>query len=350
MCLVSIVIPIYNVEKYLEQCIISILEQSYNKIEVLLIDDGSTDKSKDICDMFERKDIRVHAYHKSNGGLSDARNYGMTKCNGKYVMFVDGDDWLDKETVSESLEFAERNELDIVFFTYKKEYENQTVDVHVYEGNMICDKQEDLLRKRLFGSQKQELKHPEYADSLCSACMKMYRKSILDKSKVLFQPINVIGSYEDGLFNLQLMKYTDKTGYLDKTFYHYRKTNTSSLTSTYKSRLVEQWNTLFGLIDESIIEEKLDSEYRERLENRITLSLIGIGLNELCSTKKITDKKKIIKNYINTVEYKKAIKDIELECFPLKWRIFFWGAKRGAVNIVYILLVIMDCLRKRGKR
>lgn len=119
MCLVSIVIPIYNVEKYLEQCIISILEQSYNKIEVLLIDDGSTDKSKDICDMFERKDIRVHAYHKSNGGLSDARNYGMTKCNGKYVMFVDGDDWLDKETVSESLEFAERNELDIVFFTYK---------------------------------------------------------------------------------------------------------------------------------------------------------------------------------------------------------------------------------------
>ena len=346
---VSIIVPIYNVEKYLEKCITSILNQNYKNIEVILVDDGSIDHSIDICDMFEARDSRVKAYHKANGGLSDARNYGLKRCSGEYIMFVDGDDWIDNNTVEEAMTFMESNSLDIVFFTYKKEYEEKTVEVHPYNKNIVS-KENDILRKRLFGSIGEELRHPEFSDSLCSACMKIYRRSIIEQSKIHFQSTKVIGSYEDGLFNIQVMKYSNKVGYLDEAFYHYRKTNSTSLPSTYKPQLAEQWNKLFELIKKSIVEENLESEYVLRLNNRIVLSLIGIGLNELCSQKSGAEKKEFIRKYITSDIYRHALQQFEFKFLSLKWKVFFGCAKQKWILMVYMLLVIMDKLRRRGIR
>lgn len=93
--LVSVIVPIYNVEKYLERCISSILEQSYNNIEVILVDDGSNDDCPTICDKFKRKDARVKVVHKPNGGLSSARNAGLEQMKGEYITFIDSDDWVE---------------------------------------------------------------------------------------------------------------------------------------------------------------------------------------------------------------------------------------------------------------
>ena len=97
--LVSIVIPAYNVGSYLDYCITSLVKQSYENIEILLVNDGSSDNTKDICDNWVVKDSRVRAYHKKNGGVSSARNLGISKANGQYIMFVDGDDWLELNAV-----------------------------------------------------------------------------------------------------------------------------------------------------------------------------------------------------------------------------------------------------------
>lgn len=97
--LVSIIVPVYNVEKYIERCIDSILEQSYEEIEVLLIDDGSTDNSGKICDEASQKDKRITVVHKKNGGLSDARNVGLELCKGDWILFVDSDDCINKYVV-----------------------------------------------------------------------------------------------------------------------------------------------------------------------------------------------------------------------------------------------------------
>lgn len=97
--LISIIVPIYKVEKYLNKCIESILNQTYSNLEIILIDDGSPDKSGDICDFYKNKDSRIKVIHKKNGGVSSARNIGLDISKGKYIMFVDGDDYIDKNMV-----------------------------------------------------------------------------------------------------------------------------------------------------------------------------------------------------------------------------------------------------------
>ena len=101
--LVSVIVPIYNVEKYLEKCIESIVNQTYKNLEIILVDDGSQDNCPAMCDEWTQKDSRIKVIHKKNGGLSSARNAGLEVSNGEYISFVDSDDWLDENTFEELL-------------------------------------------------------------------------------------------------------------------------------------------------------------------------------------------------------------------------------------------------------
>ncbi len=94
--LVSVIVAVYNIEEYLPRCVESIMHQTYRKLEIILVDDGSTDGSGDICDEYAGKDDRILVIHKKNGGLSDARNAGLERASGDYIGFVDGDDWIEE--------------------------------------------------------------------------------------------------------------------------------------------------------------------------------------------------------------------------------------------------------------
>jgi len=117
---ISVIVPIYNVEKYLGKCLNSILEQTFTDYELILVDDGSTDSSGDIADEYALKDDRISVIHKKNGGLSDARNHGIDKANGEYVCFIDSDDWIEKTYLEELHELAVKNEADITICDYQK--------------------------------------------------------------------------------------------------------------------------------------------------------------------------------------------------------------------------------------
>lgn len=105
--LVSVVIPVYNTEKYLNTCLDSVLAQSYSKIEVLLVDDGSTDTSGTICETYKNKDVRVRTFHLENGGVSRARNFGISQCTGQYLCFVDSDDIIDEKYIEDFVKSIE---------------------------------------------------------------------------------------------------------------------------------------------------------------------------------------------------------------------------------------------------
>lgn len=109
------IIPVYNVEKYIEQCVESILGQDYDKREIVLVDDGSTDTSGSICDVYAAKYENVIVIHKENGGLSDARNVGLAKATGDYILFVDADDFIEKNSLSSIVEIVNANSVDAVF-------------------------------------------------------------------------------------------------------------------------------------------------------------------------------------------------------------------------------------------
>lgn len=113
--LISVIIPVYNVAKYLKECVESVLIQTFEDFEILLVDDGSTDNSGDICDEFSLENKKIKTIHKKNGGLSSARNYGMLHSTGKYIIFLDSDDyWIDKDILSLLIEKAESENLDVV--------------------------------------------------------------------------------------------------------------------------------------------------------------------------------------------------------------------------------------------
>lgn len=139
--LISIVVPIFNVEEYLERCISSILMQTYANIEVILVNDGSPDKCGDICDYYSKLDNRITVVHKENGGLSDARNVGLEISKGEYITFIDSDDWIHKEYISKLYELIKKTNSDISVCNFlrvsKDDFENKIIKDKIYEFTNI---------------------------------------------------------------------------------------------------------------------------------------------------------------------------------------------------------------------
>ena len=344
--LVSIIVPIFNVEKYLSECINSILSQTYKNIEIILIDDGSTDKSAEICDKYALEDKRVRVIHKINGGVSAARNDALQQADGQLIMFVDSDDWIDSETCGTAVNAMQESGADVVMWSYISENNgNQSRKIifssdTVFEGADVKEK----LHRRLFGLICEELAHPELSDSLCPVWGKLYKKELILNNNISFVDLSEIGTYEDGLFNIEVFPKVEKAVYLNKCLYHYRKENTSSVTSGYRKDLFEKWQHLFDLMLAYIDENNLPSDYQAALNNRIALSILGLGLNIMSCDCSATKKIRMIKEIIKSERYKKAYKDLCFTYFPMHWKLFYGFAKQGNATGVYLLLKVIKAI------
>ena len=346
--LVSIIVPVYNVEQYLPQCLDSIVNQTYENIEVICVNDGSPDNSIKILEDYSAKDSRIKVISQKNQGVSSARNFALEFVNGEYIMFVDGDDWLDLQTCQIAVDKAIKVSADVVMWSYVSESKNRSDKKIIFEEECIFDETEvkERIHRRFIGISGSELARPEQADSLCPVWGKMYKSSIILQSNVKFVDLDKIGTYEDGLFNLEIFKYIDRAVYLPENFYHYRKTNSESQTSKYRSRLFEQWQNLFDEMQQYICKNNLPQEYEDALYNRIALSILGLGLNILLSDFSAKKKRKLIKEIITSDRYKEAYKKLEFKYFPLHWKIFYAFAKAGNATGVYMLLKVIQRIIK----
>lgn len=342
--LISIVVPVYNVGKYLPQCLDSIIGQTYQNLEIICVNDGSTDNSLDILEEYGAKDSRIKIVTQENHGASAARNRGMQEVKGKYLMFVDGDDWIDRDTCKKTVTVAEEKKADLVFWSYTREYGDRAKDKLLFWKDKTVFAENEVkteLHRRLVGLVGDELEHPDYADALVTVWGKLYLASEVIEHDIKFVDLNKIGTLEDGLFNLYVLGYVKKAIYLRKCFNHYRKDNEISVTTQYKKKLYSQWQYLFNLMKEYIETNHLPYEYELALNNRIALSILGLGLNILASD--FSGKKKIdlIKNIITSERYQKAYKTLEFKYFPLHWKVFYGFAKKGNAIGVYLLLQVI---------
>ena len=213
--LISIVIPVFNVEQYLKECIDSVLKQTYENIEILLIDDGSTDMSAKICEEYASSDQRVKCYHKTNGGLSSARNYGIERANGKYTTLVDSDDYIDERFIEVLYNNLIETDSDIAISNFQRfsEQTNPQV-VSVENGNEIkiftkLESYEALFRK-------------EYKYQFTMACGKLYKSEILKEI-----PFPDGRNYEDSATAHLFISKTNRIVYSDRKQYLYRTRQTS---------------------------------------------------------------------------------------------------------------------------
>lgn len=345
--LVSIVIPIYNIEKYLKDCVDSIVQQTYSELEIILVDDGSTDNSGNICDYYAERDSRVKVIHKLNGGMSSSREAGINAASGEYIMMVDGDDWIDEYTVETCVNAMRDNgEVDCVMFSYVKEFPESSIPMHIMDCSIVLapDEVEDKVYRRLFGLSDEELRHPERMDNIGTCNMKLYKSSVARKGK--YFDTQIVGSSEDALFNMYALHDCGTIVYIDKCFYHYRKIDTS-LTNAYRKDLDRKWAILFEKMRAVIEEKRLPNKYNNALTNRIAMSIIGIGMNEV-GNKEATylERFKKVRKYIRYKEYQLACQNLSLYNMPVIWRLFFWCCKMKMSFAVFIMLLAIMQLRK----
>ena len=344
--LVSIVLPVYNVEKYLPRCLDSVTGQTYKDLEIICVDDGSPDGSVEIIKRYAEKDERIVLISQKNQGLSGARNTGIYAAHGEYIMFLDSDDYIDLETCEAAVREMEKENAQLVMWSYMREFPDKSMPKDIFgaaESETIVFENESMLflHRRIAGLTGEELRSPENADSAVTAWGKLFRTEIIKDNGCLFTDTKIIGT-EDALFNLEAFCYIKKAVFINKYFNHYRKDNETSLTRKYKASLYDQWQELYSRMGRIISEKNLPFE--AALNNRIALSIIGIGLNEIISDKSAFKKIKRIKEVITSPKYKKAYSDLETKYFPVHWRLFFTLCKLGSGTGVYILIKCIDRL------
>ena len=342
--IVSVIVPIYNVAPYLEKCLDSLVKQTYSNIQIILVDDGSTDGSAQICDRYAKADERLLVIHKQNGGSSSAREAGVAAVTGKYAMFVDADDWIDFNTIEECMNSIQISGAECVLFSYVKEYPEKSIVVPVMDKERLFtgDDAKNKVYRRLYGPLGAELKHPERLSNLETCWMKLYKTELVKKGR--YFDTKEVGSSEDGLFNMDALFDCKSFYYINKPFYHYRK-GTQSLTGGYRPKLKNQWMKLFSIMFDMIKEKRLKATYSEALQNRIACSVITIGMNEI-GTGTFADQKVRIREYLSRDYVSAACKSLNTSAMPFIWKFFFFCVKYKLMNLVCLQLYAMNILRR----
>lgn len=222
--MISIIVPVYNVEKYLDQAVKSVLGQTYPDWELLLINDGSSDGSPAVCREYEKTDRRIRVFDKENGGVSSARNVGLKEARGEWIAFLDGDDWLEENCLENALnETDERT--DMVCWNY---WENagasQRRNHPISPSYISVDDAKQLISTAMFPQYSLKKEEKSFA-GIKSSCTKLIRKRILD-SGLKFDTAVKIG--EDALFSAMCFEKARKVVFIDQYLYHYRMDNPSA--------------------------------------------------------------------------------------------------------------------------
>lgn len=235
--LVSVIIPIYNVEKYLRTCIDSVITQTYNNLEIILVNDGSPDKSPEICDEYAKKDNRVKVIHQNNGGLAHARNVGIANSNGEYLTFIDSDDYVSNDYVESLYKGLIESAADISIASFIAFKESESFCVTLERTSFVEVTKKDYFKE--YASIKAEKSMP-----FITAWNKLYKKELFDGIKY---PKGKL--YEDAFTTYKLIEKSRKVVYSTTKLYYYRLNPQSILGQSFKEKHLEMVEAFRNAMD-----------------------------------------------------------------------------------------------------
>lgn len=269
MELVSIIVPVYNSEQYINRCLESLINQTYNNIEILVIDDGSNDEGLKEARLYSDNDKRIRVFEKENGGSSSARNYGLDNCNGDYILFVDIDDYVELDIVEKMVKKADKNHQSIVFSNNDEIYLDRVEYRQLFSNIQDKSKINKSIAMKEIASGRAGL-----------VCCKLIPRSIVDKFNIRFD--ENIKMSEDQLFFLNISQYIENFYYVDENLYHYDRRNENSITMKYQDKAYENQMYVFNEIEKIFNKNNLNNlEDIEFLANRIKNSLWFCINNEI---------------------------------------------------------------------
>jgi glycosyltransferase involved in cell wall biosynthesis len=322
--LVSVIIPVYNVEKYLLDCVESFINQTYRKIQILLIDDGSTDTSGNLCDEVAKLDKRIEVTHKENEGLGLTRNFGLNHADGKYVLFADSDDYMDINAIEKMVYTAETENAQLVIAGFyrvtneKNILSEEKYKYEIFEKNRVKDE----LLARMIGSL------PYKRDSIFTmACGKLYLTESIKKNNIFYQSEREIQS-EDLAFQLDYVPYVKRAIVLDEIFYYYRN-NPDSLTMKYKENRFEEAIKVYQYVLNKIKQIDLPNDTYLRADKMLFVYLKSILIQELSRNGKKARKECLIKYgvILNHSIVRNAVNEYPIRLLSFEQKIFLYLVK-----------------------
>lgn len=328
--LITIVVPVYNAEKYLNRCIDSIVNQTYQNLEIILVDDGSPDKCPQMCDEWAKKDSRIKAIHKENAGAGMARNTGIEKATGRYILFVDSDDYIAAETIGKCVAEFLKTQSDVIMFGRF----NVSADGTVKEKPMVTDEyyfcDEQVLNDILPGLFTYE------RGAGISTCCKMYNLQLIKDVNVKYKSEREILS-EDAFFNLELFAYVKSVSIIPESFYYYFK-NENSLSRSYRKDLQKLNNNFLEKSLQTCEKNGYNKQIFNYIRARYHIYAFG-GMKQIQSNNFSKEEKKtLLNNFFNDERLRKSITfdALELETIPLE--LFYLCIKFRLYWICRILL------------
>ena len=331
--LVSIIVPVYNVEKYLDRCVTSIVGQTLKKIEIILVDDASPDNSPALCDSWAERDERIKVIHKQNEGLGLTRNAGMAIAQGEYVAFVDSDDFVEPDMYERLFEECRKNNLDCLYSEF---------NVNDYPGFRVVLRPERLytgteeieqLRLDIVGAEPTYISGVKYH---CSSCKGLYRFDVIKSNGIRFRSERQYIS-EDMLFNLDFLYHSERVKIVPWQFYHYCL-NGASLSHSYRA---DRWEKLLFML--TVLNDEGKYQDKEELKLRLKRTAIFYTMSAIGQEWRRTDisiwqKIGMIGRVENEPVIRKALKGYPINQLPIKWKIYTLLLKYKLLRYTYFII------------
>lgn len=335
---VSVIVPVYNVEKYLDRCMQSILNQTLKEIEIILVNDESPDNCPALCNAYARKDNRVKVIHKKNGGLGFARNSGMEVATGEYIAFVDSDDFVDVDMMKRLYDECKKHLLDVIYSEFNvDEYPGFRITLgpeRLYVGREEIEQ----LRLDIIGA---EPSHKSSVKFQCSACKGLYSMKLLSEHHLRFHSERQYIS-EDMLFNLDVLYHAVQVKTVPWQMYHY-SLNGSSLSHTYRPDRWAKLLYMLEILNEQRNQFKHQGEFRLRLaRTAIFYTRWGIGQEIRRTDISFQVKLKQVVAIMRDETISFLIKDYPFYSLPLAWKVYGYLLKYKCKWVMFVMLNIKN--------
>lgn len=271
--IVSIVVPVYNVENYLKKCVDSLRKQTYTNLEIILVNDGSPDNSPAMCDAYSKEDPRIRVIHKENGGLSDARNVGIEASTGDYLMFLDSDDYVEKNLVEKALETIMDNNTDLVIWGYYADYLNEEqalIKSIKFEGVNGTYTSEDF--NEIEASN-------ELIGLLGYAWNKLYKTELIKKNNTKF-PKN-ISLVEDIIFNSKVLVNAKSINFIGDCLVHYMQRPMLTLGNMFYENYFDLRLMAMSSVEDILLSWELDPLEIKQITNLMGFNALKLTVKEL---------------------------------------------------------------------
>lgn len=330
--LVSIIVPVYNVERYLDRCLHSLITQTLRNIEIIIVDDGSTDNCPQMCDEYEQKDSRIKIIHKKNEGLGLARNSGLDIASGQYVAFIDSDDFVDNRMFEKLLSSAEKNNADVVYCGYNiygtsvESIKKYVSTEQIIKGQNYCL---SFLKEMIGHDPNDETSHIRM---LYSVWKSIYKKEIIDKYNIRFCSERQFIS-EDIIFHIDFLQHANVINIIPDVLYYYCL-NLSSLTKKYKHGRFERDMQLCKEVKRRLsliphignCENHINGLVLEKVQGTLSFEISNVSFQKVLS---VIDNICLNKTLIN------AIDEYPIKKLPVKNKFFIWCLRHRFSILIY---------------